>query len=248
MKLVCFCEAAADFQLASGLVDRVLHDDGPRWVADLMEADTTRDSVRAWVPDGARSFFKLGELAGQMRSRGLLAQQGRFGGEVGAADARMARNALRVAGHIHKDEELAAVVLVRDMDQDGPNRRKGLSQARDTARAGATFAIVLGCADPMREAWVLAGFEPSDEAERALVEDARRELGFHPCEEAHQLDAQNETAKKNAKRVLASLTRADPEREERCWTEAPLDRLRARGQRSGLAEFLDEIREHLLPK
>lgn len=36
MRLVAFCEAAADFQIASDLVDRILREGGPDWVADVL--------------------------------------------------------------------------------------------------------------------------------------------------------------------------------------------------------------------
>ncbi len=47
--------------------------------------------------------------------------------------------------------------------------------------------------------------------------------------------------------MLGELTAADEEREARCWTQARLDLLRARGEGSGLRAFLDEVKEHWVP-
>lgn len=128
---------------------------------------------------------------------------------------------------------------------DRPDRRTGLEQAR--TEAWAAFPIIVGCADPKREAWVLCGFEPEGDEEHALLDDLRRELGFHPHIDAHQLDSTDEHAKRSAKRVLGLLVGDDLDREARCWQQAPLDTLRARGERTGLRAFLDELELQLIP-
>jgi hypothetical protein len=145
------------------------------------------------------------------------------------------------------DDAIEAVVLVWDMDDQPDARRSGLTSARVEARSWAKFAIVLGCADPKREAWVLAGFDPIRDDEQGRFEAVRRELGFSPNEQAHQLVAKDERAKRNAKRVLRALVEGDPEREARCWLETPLETLRARGGDSGLRQYLDEIHQLVLP-
>ncbi len=60
MRLVAFCEAAADFQIASDLVDRVLRHGGPDWVADVLDA--APDGVRSWRGSGGGAFFVLRDL------------------------------------------------------------------------------------------------------------------------------------------------------------------------------------------
>ncbi|HNN93150.1 MAG TPA: hypothetical protein PKI03_12810 [Pseudomonadota bacterium] len=67
----------------------------------------------------------------------------------------------------------------------------------------------------------------------------------HPRRE--QLDANDEQAKRSAKRVLRILIGSDRDREERCLTEAPLPMLATRGQACGLANFLRYIDKRLLP-
>ncbi len=118
-----------------------------------------------------------------------------------------------------------------------------MAGARTEARSWATFEIVLGCANPMREAWVLAGFEPGSDNERGRLDAGRRELGFSPSEQAHRLDAKDERAKLSAKRVLGLLVNGDLERASRCWLETSLETLRARGEERGLREYLEEVHQ-----
>lgn len=248
--LLVFCEAPADARTVKGLVERVLKEDGPEWLRDILEGpeDAARE-MRDWAPDGeGRDYFDVHRLADYVRRLGIRPPQGHFNGEAGAAGALMARTAFSVARElVQTGTQVDAVLLVWDMDDQGDDRRRGLDQARDEARHWAPFAIVLGCPDAMREAWVLAGFEPETDDERTRVENLRQELGFHPCEDAQRLDAKDEHAKKSPKRVLDLLTQQDHERETRCWATVPLTTLRARGKDSGLTAFLEEVSVVLVP-
>jgi hypothetical protein len=47
--------------------------------------------------------------------------------------------------------------------------------------------------------------------------------------------------------VLRVLVGDNPEREERCWKQTPLDTLHERGTQTGLDEYLHEVRQHLVP-
>lgn len=248
MKLVLFCEAPSDFETVTGLVDRVLRDEGPTWVADLIDAHP--EAVRAWTGDSdGRAFFDIHRMAASPRARGVRIPQGHFDGKPGAPGALMARTAFHIArAMVKKDgpEAPDAVVLVWDMDQQGDERREGLGQARREAEPWELFRIVIGCPDMEREAWVLAGFEPENENERRRLVEEQRTLGFCPCEQAHRLRDNDDRALRSPKRTLRALTGDDREREARAWTDAPLDRLRARGGESGLAGFLDEVKTHLV--
>ncbi|WNG61781.1 hypothetical protein F0U59_49015 [Archangium gephyra] len=251
-RLLVFCESPVDFETIQGLVDRVLREQGPDWVRELLEgpSEDARKGFRDWVPDGeGRGYFDLHKLAAYANRLKLRVPQGHFAGRPGEAGALMGRTAFRVARELSlSGTEIDAVILVWDMDDQGTARRTGLDQASAEARPLVSFEIVLGCPDPMREAWVLAGFEPQTEAERAALADMRQELGFNPCEEAHRLDAKKEHARRSPKRVLDVLTASEHEREVRCWTEAPLVLLHARGTHSGLATFLDKTAESLIPR
>lgn len=247
--LVC-CEAPADFKTVAGLVERVIREKGPDWLRDLLEAPVAGpEHVLDWRgdPEG-RSFFDIHKVADYARQLGIRPARGHFNGAPGAAGALMARTFFQVVRElVQRGNKVDAVLFVWDMDDQGNDRRRGLNQARDEARKFMPFGIVLGCPDPMKEAWVLAGFEPTTDAERSELAQLRQELGFNPCEEAHRLEAKQEQAKRNPKRVLDALTGGDSERESLCWTSAPLDRLMARGKFNGLAEFLGEVEQTLLP-
>lgn len=250
MRLIAFCEAAADFRTASGLLDRILRDEGPSWIADLL--DDHPDSVRTWHLDReGRAFFDVHAWRACAEHLSVRVPHGHFGGRPGGAGALMARTIFHIVRALNRrpnEEAIEAVVLVWDMDDQLDARRGGLSIARAEARSWATFEIVLGCVNPKREAWVLAGFDPLHDDERDRLEAARRELGFSPIEQAHRLDAKDEQAKLNAKRVLQALVGGDPDREARCWCETALETLRARGEASGLREYLDEVRQLVLPR
>ncbi|WP_224372835.1 hypothetical protein [Hyalangium versicolor] len=174
--------------------------------------------------------------------------QGHFDGQPGAAGALMARTAFLVVRELVRQGTVVDVVLLAwDMDDQGEARRVGLEQARKEALRMEQRAILLGCPDPMREAWVLAGFIPETEDEKARLAEVRQELGFSPCEEAHRLGAKKEHARRSPKRVLDVLTQGERERQARCWTLTSLAILRARGEGSGLQAFLDEVASKLLP-
>jgi hypothetical protein len=248
VRLVAFCEAPADFRVASGLVDRVLRESGPPWVVDNFESP---EVIRTWQPDGfGRTHFDIHDLNRYMDELHLRSVRGHFNGRPGGAGGSMARKAFLIARALSKkvpDEPIDAIVLIWDTDQQRDERPEGVEAARDEARRWAPFQIVCGFPDPEREAWVLAGFDPCDDAERARLEELHHDLGFSPVHHAHRLRDKNAGAPRNIKRMLRVLTGNDPGREERCWTEPSLATLRARGTHTGLAAFIEEIDAVLLP-
>ena len=140
--------------------------------------------------------------------------------------------------------DLDAIILIRDRDK-YPDRRAGLEQARAEDHGG--IPIVIGLAVVEREAWVLCGFHPVDEAEVAMITAARQRLGFDPCLRSHELTAYGEdAAKRSAKRALHELTAGDLDRERRCWLHPALPTLRGRGAENGLADYLGDVRDRLV--
>jgi hypothetical protein len=247
VKLVAFCEGSADFRLVSGLIDRVLRESGPPWVGDSLE---TPEVIRTLRPDGfGREYFDLHKLDEYVVRLGVRAPHGHFDGRPGGAGALMARTVFWIARALHRrepDEPLEAVVLVWDVDTQPEERPSGVEAAREEARRWAPFQIICGFPDPEREAWVLAGFEPCSDGERACLDRLRAELGFSPVLDAVRLRGGNGDLR-DIKRVLGELTSEDHDREERCWTETALETLRARGAASGLAAFLNEVEAILVP-
>ncbi|WP_428268375.1 hypothetical protein [Haliangium sp.] len=171
----------------------------------------------------------------------------RFSGEKGDADAKAADKALQLALLEHGEEPISAVLLIRDTDDD-LTRRQGLEQARQ--RDGDEpwpFEIIIGVEHAKREAWVLAGCEPTDSTEQQNRLALRRELGFDPCTSPEQLTASEHGAKRDVKRVFKKLLADDWDRQERCWRQTPLETLRRRGGGCGLSAYLDEVEARLVP-
>jgi hypothetical protein len=166
---------------------------------------------------------------------------GHFDGQPAEPDARNARRALLYLRHVLAD--LDAVMLIRDQD-DQPERREGLEQARQQEIG--QLRVVVGLAVVERESWVISGFDPQDDVETSHLAAERQRLGFDPRAQSRQLTAcKDNNATRSPKRVLRELCRDDRDRERRCWCETPLATLRERGAENGLAAFLDEVRNEL---
>ncbi|HEX2688715.1 MAG TPA: hypothetical protein VHN14_18965 [Kofleriaceae bacterium] len=232
----------------SALIDHVLREHAP-WISDVL--DVAPEGIRTWIGDGeGHDFFDLHRISAYARQHLARVPQGHFNGQPGAPGALMARTTFSIARALSKSlgsEAIDGVVLVWDMDGHATDRKLGLDQARAEAQKLVPFRILLGCPDRMREAWVLAGFDPQSQDERDRLDHERQQLGFHPCAEAHLLTAADELAKRSAKRVLAVLTGGAWEREAQCWSQSALATLRERGMHSGLVKFLAEIEERLVP-
>ena len=231
------CEAHADRDTATGLADRVLLEE-----VSWLEPETM-DSCRQWRGVRAEEpYLKWASVKEEVRQRGLKGFFGHFNGKPGHPDAFMARLALLLLAD-SKDRP-AAVLLVRDSDGYA-ERREGLEQARDDRRW--PFPIILGVAEPKRECWVLAGFEPKNDQEAKDLDETELRLSFHPVREAHRLTAREHGAKNDAKRALGELSQGDKDREHDCLSKTSLEVLDKRGQQTGLAAYLKELREKLVP-
>jgi hypothetical protein len=231
------CEARADRDTACGLADRVLLEE-----VSWLEPETM-DSCRQWRgPSSEEPFLKWASVKEEARQRGMKGIFGHFNGKPGQPDAFMARLALLLLSDSKKRP--AAVLLVRDSDGDS-ERRDGLEQARRDRPW--PFPIVLGVAEPKRECWVLAGFNPKNDQEAERLEASAQRLSFHPVREAHRLTAREHQAKNDAKRALEELFQGDKDRENACLSDTPLNVLEERGQKTGIAAYLNEVRKRLVP-
>jgi hypothetical protein len=233
---VVVCEAAPDFETATQLADRVVCGD-VKWLEPEI-----LDSLRQWrneIKGGARLYWRsIRNFADDAN----IHIHGHFQGIPGEPDAASARFAIRVA--LHHYPSAAAILLIRDTDNQ-PSRVHGLNQARQAH--GDQPPIVIGAAKTKRECWHLAGFEPLDEDETALLMAERKGLGHCPCEQSHELTASHETDPRSAKRVLRVLTNGEYDRQRTCISETSLDKLKQRGSGNGLAEFLNEVSNKLSP-
>lgn len=229
-------EAPADFETATTLADRVLVD-AVDWL-DESQLDSQRLWVREW-PAGQPLTWPA--IARRARDSGIRAH-GHFDGEPGAPDAVAARRAMHYLMAVWP-EPVRVVVLIRDSDRQ-PQRRAGLQQAIKAHRS--LLAAVIGLAEPCREAWILAGFEPANDDEVDALCVLNQELGFDPRDESHKLSAKSDV-RRSAKGVVARLTADDHDRQRRCWCESSLNALTTRRAHNGLAIYLSEVRRHLVP-
>ena len=230
------CEARADAETACTLADRVVCDEVD-WIDESL-----LPHLRRWrgqdVNEPQLSWKHVPDLARQSGLRLF----GHFDDQPGAFDAFVARQALTMLKLSGAAPD--AVLLIRDAD-DQPERRGGLEQAK--ALGILHVPVVIGFAQTKRECWALAGFEPATDEERSRLDDLRQELGFYPCVHAERLTAKDDGAKRSAKRVLAILCKRERDRELACLDRAPLALLAERGRNTGLADFLDAVRQDLVP-
>jgi len=229
-------EANADFVIATELADRVLIESIDWFEPELLEHQ------RTWVQfNQAGERLTWGRLK-QLSKTANFEVGGFFNGSPGFADAVAARRAVLYLKTVYPN--VSAILLIRDQDSQ-PERRIGLEQARNEHPS---LTILIGLAVIEREAWVLAGFVPQDDAEQAMLDAERQTLGFLPHVKSHWLTAgKDDNAKLSPKRVLKALTGGNPQRERPSWTTTPLNLLRERGTDNGLSQFLDEVHTRLAP-
>lgn len=249
---IAFCEADADFRTASLLIDELLRLRGAPWVAE--ELDREPADVRRWHEDRpGRAWFDVHSIYDLAKRLGVQLSYGHFDGKPAEAGARMLDTIFRIVRRLQqKPHALAfeAVVVIWDMDRQRRQRKAGVEQAAQSGSLPSGIALVVGCPDPMRETWVLAGFEPLDTREEALLKASHRRLGFWPNQSPHELTAENEQALRHAKRVLqADLGVTDWEREALCLRipdESVRLRLATRGAKCGLEKYLNDVERHLV--
>ena len=234
-RFVIVGEAPADRTTSRELADRVILE-AIDWLADH---PSLLNEQRSWIeqlPDGISVTWK--DLSGVAKKLGIR-MHGHFDGRPGEPDAAAARKAVAVI--LRQLSNVDAVVLIRDADKQG-ERLMGLEQARKAFANDVT--VVLGLAVPERESWVVVGFDPDprDVSEGERLEVVKKRIGFDPRLRSHEL-----TGTRDAKQVLRDLTNGNVDRQRNCWTETPLKVLRDRGQKNGLADYLQEVEQRLVP-
>lgn len=252
-RIVLVCEGPTDPPLVCDLADRILKD-----AVDWLREHESLDGLRSYRGlDENQPYLAWREVKERFEKAGLRLGR-RFGNEARSADQVTTRKLLLLIAAHHQASRgeggVDGVLIFRDADRQ-PERRQGIEAAREefvkNHEAPESLHawrqhIALAVAEPMNEAWVMAGFEPAEDREQAALDAARAELGFAPNASPEELDAREHGAKRSAKRVLDQLC-PDPDRRTRCWRETPLETLRQRGQRCGLTPYLDEVCEKLAP-
>ena len=162
-RFVVVHEGDADFQTATQLADRVLLESITWLDGGLL------DGQREWRGTSSSGRTLTWKALKQLAYDSDIRVHGHFGGAPASPDAKAAKRAI---DYVLKDvPDVAGIVLVRDQD-DQPDRRIGLEQARTADHSG--IPIVVGLAITERECWALCGFEPQDEPEISRLEKMRR--------------------------------------------------------------------------
>jgi hypothetical protein len=163
------------------------------------------------------------------------------------ADGAASIKVLNLVRFLQKTRQIKAVIFIRDLDNQ-PERKEGIEQARlEHINKTPKLEIIIGAADPKREAWVLNGFIAFDD-EKVILEDIKNKLSFDPSIEPERLRSTSEKEPeriRNIKFVVEQLTGKDMEREKQCWEETSLEILRVRGVKTGLMAYLQEVEERL---
>lgn len=129
-------------------------------------------------------------------------------------------------------------------DTDGKGRLAGARQA--VSSGDWRFRIVLAYPDPEIEAWFIAGFQPATRVEQVRAEAQQKRLKLSPMEQPERLKATVAGTDADTKKVLAALTGGDPDRQADCL-ETSIEQLRRRGERCGLAAFLEAVEAEIVP-
>jgi hypothetical protein len=257
LRCVMICEAEADFRTARTLVERTLSHHvswfDAEWLAGcpLWPEIVDDRPYLTWIQDVPRLAKELG-----VRHLGHVRDEARQSSAPALSDAKAAIKALNVVRRLldgQKPSEPVVVFLIRDRDDD-PERERGLDQARTHVAANTRdFAeIVIGVANTKRECWGLAALDGTTETRAETLTALRQQLGFDPLEESERLTSRSEGDLHNVKHVLRELLGHDSgaERvadEQRALENVPLETLNRRGQRNGLAPFLGEVENRVVP-
>lgn len=228
-------ESTSDVRLLEGLVDRIL-------VAriDWIEPEVL-DAYRTWCGPEGEDWLRLGKATKRARERGFGGLYGRFDGEPGAEEALMFRAVFLLFAE--EDVPPEALVVHRDTDGKGPERRRGfeLAAAREWP-----FAAVLAFPDPEMEAWLVATWSAEDDGDRRAHEAVRERLGFDPILEPHRLTSGRKTDKRDSKKALDQLCAQGRSAADR-WETLEMDQLTRAATTCGLTDFLRGVVDVLVP-
>lgn len=246
LQWVVVAEDESDAAVVTGLADRYAQEPEhglQEWLRDDL------DTYRAWQGDEPdTTCLKWSRV--KERATSLCISVHGYGNKVLGFENAEVRKVFTLVTRADR-ERPAGLLLHHDTDASA-DRREGYRTsvaAYKQAMSGDAdrVHICLALPHPEMEAWLLAGFEPQTDAGREALAEERQVLGFDPREHAERLNPkrtstpEGKEVKKSTKRILDKLTSHDGTSPERCWKEAPFERLRARGAATGLLDFFDEL-------
>lgn len=236
--IALLCEGKSDPRVVRALADLTILKH-VTWF-DPDEIDTHRH-YRGFTPD--KEFMTWGDID-DLVSAHKPKFRGQFDDLPNHRDARNTFKALVLLTlYAPDDPPIDAIIVFRDADDQDRVRRPAILTARD--QNAPLIPVIVGVANPMSECWILHGFEPRDDEERARYDAEFGRVGFDPRMRAHDLTDTNEGDDRSPKRVLWALALSDHERERACLVETGQHVLRSRGEKTGLVAFLDELDERL---
>jgi hypothetical protein len=250
-EFIVIVESGADSRTATKLAERVLMEQ-----IDWLETELIKDifnwsGLQAGTEHSCWSDLKkiIADAKVKLRYKPPRYLGHNSSGVPLETDGASSTKFLHLVSFLQKTRQIKAVIFIRDLDNQ-PERRKGLEQARsEHINRQPQLKIVIGTANPKREAWVLNGFIPSNQEEQ-ILEEIKTRLNFDPCIDSHRLrsPSQKEPDRiRNPKVILEQLTGKDMKREQQCWEDTSLKILRERGVYTGLTAYIQEIEQHLIP-
>lgn len=246
VEFIIIVEGPADEKIATELAERIFLEK-IEWIEPYLSHNVHWCGL---LEETSCSYWKdLRHIIGQAKARRKTIPR-YFRGRGLNADGASARKILFLVRELQKARPIKAILLIRDLDNQD-ERKEGLAQAREQYTIlSPEVEIVIGTANPKREAWVLNGFDPLDDHEQERLDERIRELNFDPCIEPERLrETSNRMPERtrNIKVVLETLTGGNFERESHCWQKTDLDLLRERGKNTGLTGYLLEVEQRLVP-
>jgi hypothetical protein len=266
-----FAEDHLCYRLATELADRVVKERAPDdWLRELFASDAMREEARRWGPirpEHTKSWTTSSDLKDDLTlSLGLDV---RVDGKRPSGKVLQAQRAYQMARVARQQRRLTHVALVITLDTDKVphihDQMRKLVDELNQKNGKHPLPVVLALPEPESNAWVVAGFEPADSKEKDRHHQARQDLGFDPVTAPHRLNsttsqssyegrAGSEAARarlRDAKHLCEHLLGEIPEpvggRGEACWLDTPLTALETRATEAGLARFVVEVLEHLVP-
>ena len=243
-------ENESDARMAFFLANRIFLEEGPSWMdvgylPSWINLDGNSHPAETTSPIPPPHCTLWTDLDDSKFDRKFLRSIRRdVSGQRKGFDYPRAHKAKLLFNRLREQRGVEALVLVRDLDVDHPQKRRAsLEKVREESPH---LVIVLAMPNPNQEAWLLNLFIRTED-EKPSLSALQQELGFDPCRQAHELTAKDETAKRSAKRVVAHLMGNDRARKEICWTDTPLTVLEKQGDETNLNAYLQEVRQHLLP-
>lgn len=250
LRILHVAEDGLSAAVSRDLLDRVVAERSPDWLSELFADPALRATQRRFEDlDGREAWASRGAVKARAEALGVRSFA-RLSG-----NAALASKCLLLAARI--DPGLVVLLAFdRDRHPDDQTLRHGVAMTCATG----TPRCVVAEAMPEFDAWVLAGWQPENRVEQEALHAAEAQLAaqgqrFAPLDGLHRLTSNVSGDTRDAKRLCASLcgldagaqVGPDDARARRCWTEAPLEALEARGAHTGLREYLRDVARVVVP-